>query len=93
MGASDSVAETLRGTPVHDRPTQPPPAAVLDQLRQGLSANPAATVGAEETLRLAEAVRVLAVAHGPAAVAYCTRLVEELRTLLDRVTGTGEAPW
>jgi ActR/RegA family two-component response regulator len=93
MGASDSVAETLRGTPVHDRPTQPPPAAVLDQLRQGLSTNPAATVGAEETLRLAEAVRVLAVAHGPAAVAYCTRLVEELRTLLDRVTGAGEAPW
>jgi hypothetical protein len=40
---------------------------VLDQLREGFRTNLAATVGADETLRLAEAVRVLALAHGPAA--------------------------
>ena len=41
----------------------------------------------DETLRLAEAVRVLAVRHGPAAVRHCIRLVEELRELLDEITG------
>ena len=45
---------------------------------------------AEDTVRLAEAMRVLAVKHGPAAVRHCIRLVESLRTLLDEATGTGE---
>jgi hypothetical protein len=90
LGASDSVAETLR-RPRTERRAEPPPAAVLDRLREGLSANAAATVDAEETLRLAEAVRVLAVRHGPIAVAHCIRLVESLRELLDNVTGAGEA--
>ena len=49
-----------------------------------------ASIGADETLRLAEAVRVLAVRHGPAAVQHCIRLVESLRQLLDSVTGTEE---
>ncbi len=90
LGASESVAQSLQGS-ASRRQEQPPPPAVLDQLRVGFRANPAAPVEAEETLRLVEAVRVLAVRHGPAAVNHCTRLVEGLRELLDRVTGAGEA--
>jgi hypothetical protein len=89
LGASDSVAASLQGS-AEQRREEPPPAAIMDQLREGLSANTAATVDAEETLRLAEAVRVLAVCHGPAAVRHCIRLVENLRELLDAVTGAGE---
>jgi ActR/RegA family two-component response regulator len=90
LGASASVAESLRRAPA-ERRDEPPPAAVLDRLREGLSANAAATVDADETLRLAEAVRVLALKHGPPAVEHCIRLVENLRELLDNVTGAGEA--
>jgi DNA-binding response OmpR family regulator len=87
LGASDSVAESLRGSSAQ-RLEQPPPTAVLDQLREGLSATPGAAVAADESLRLAEAVRVLALRHGAPAVEHCIRLVEDLRRLLDSVTGT-----
>jgi ActR/RegA family two-component response regulator len=90
LGASQSVAESLRGTSA-ERLEQPPPAGVLDRLREGLSARPGAAVDADETLRLAEAVRVLALRHGPAAVQHCTHLVESVRNLLDAVTASGEA--
>jgi ActR/RegA family two-component response regulator len=86
LGASDSVAESLQGTPA-ERLEEPAPAAVLDRLREGLSATPGAAVDADETLRLAEAVRVLALRHGSPAVRHCIRLVEGLRELLDAVAG------
>ncbi|HZT80144.1 MAG TPA: response regulator [Gemmataceae bacterium] len=86
LRASEHVASTLRGTAA-DRLEEPPPPQVLEQLKAGLSAGPAATPDADETLRLAEAVRVLALRHGPAALRHCTRLVEGLRELLDAVTG------
>jgi ActR/RegA family two-component response regulator len=86
LQVSDSVAETLRGTAARRR-EEPPPAAVLEQLREGLRAAPGAAVAVEESLRLAEAVRVLAWRHGPAAVQHCIQLVESLRGLLDSVTG------
>ena len=60
---------------------------VLASVGEGLSATAGGAMGADETLRLAEAVRVLALRHGPAAVQHCTRLVEGLRELLDQVTG------
>jgi ActR/RegA family two-component response regulator len=87
LGASESVAASLRGG-APDRPEEPPPAAVMDQLREGLGAAPTPAADAAETLRLAEAVRVLALRHGPAAVRHCTRLVDEVRALLDEATGT-----
>jgi ActR/RegA family two-component response regulator len=86
LGASESVAQSLRGGGP-GRPEEPPPAAVMDRLREGLSAAPAPAADADETLRLAEAVRVLALRHGPAAVRHCTRLVDEVRALLDEITG------
>ena len=87
LGASDSVTQNLRGSTAQ-RLEQPPPVAVMDRLREGLSATAGGTVAADESLRLAEAVRVLALRHGPPAIQHCTRLVESLRELLDKVTGT-----
>lgn len=83
LGASDSVAATLGGSPA-ERREQPPPAAVMDQLRAGLGG-----ADAEEALRLAEAIRVLTLRHGPGTVRHCIRLVDEVRQLLDSVTGAG----
>jgi ActR/RegA family two-component response regulator len=88
LGAGDSVAESLRGSPGF-RQEEPPPAEVLDRLRKGLAANLGGPVDAEETLRLAESVRVLALRHGPAAVKHCIRLVESVREMLDAVTADG----
>ena len=89
LGASDSVTETLRSS-AGERREQPPPDVVLEQIRQGLSVQTGAPAVAAETTRLVEAVRVLAVRHGPAAVKHCALLIEGLRELLDSVTGTGE---
>jgi two-component system nitrogen regulation response regulator NtrX len=66
------------------RPDEPAPAAVLQSVRERLHD---AAVDAEATLRLAEAIRVLAVRHGPPAVGHCLRLVESLRQLLDEMSG------
>jgi two-component system, NtrC family, nitrogen regulation response regulator NtrX len=87
LGASESVTQSLQGASESQRMEQPPPNAVLEQLRQGLNATAGAPVDADETLRLAEAVRVLALRHGTPAVRYCTRLIESLRELLDGATG------
>jgi hypothetical protein len=89
LGASDRVAETLHGTPA-ERRDEPPPAEIMDTLRDSLKSAAAAGPDADATLRLAEAVRVLALHHGAPAVQHCIRLVEDLRTLLDSVTGYGK---
>jgi two-component system nitrogen regulation response regulator NtrX len=84
LGASDSMAESLDGT--SPRLEDPTPPAVLKRMREGLDADDE-VMDAGATLRLAEAIRVLAVRHGPAAVAHCIQLVESLRQLLDDMTG------
>jgi hypothetical protein len=84
LGASDSMAQSLDGAV--PRPEDPPPAAVLEQLREGLD-TASDSLGAGATLRLAEAIRVLSVRHGPSAVNHCIQLVESLRQLLDEMTG------
>jgi ActR/RegA family two-component response regulator len=90
LQASDRVTETLRGSAAQ-RLEEPPSAAVLDQMRRGLDATPGAPVAAEDSLRLVEAIRVLALRHGPAAVQHCIRLVESVRALLDSVSDVEEA--
>jgi two-component system, NtrC family, nitrogen regulation response regulator NtrX len=90
LGASaDLVGESQAGT-TSQRQEEPPPARVLDQLRQGLSAASGMfegdRAGAEQTLRLAEAIRVLSLKHGAPAVEHCLRLVDNVRALLDQVT-------
>jgi two-component system nitrogen regulation response regulator NtrX len=87
LEASDSVTESLRETPTA-RPEDPPPPSVMQRLREGLSDSDAA-LAPEATVRLAEAIRVLALRHGPAAVRHCTQLVESLRSLLDEASGAG----
>jgi DNA-binding NarL/FixJ family response regulator len=90
LEAGDAMTGSLRPEQ-SPGPAEPLPPTVLQTLREALGSNPDAAVDAEEAVRLAEAVRVLALRHGPAAVRHCVRLVESLRTLLDDLTSTGEA--
>jgi two-component system, NtrC family, nitrogen regulation response regulator NtrX len=83
LGASDTVAQSLADR-APGLPEQPPPPAVLDQLREGLRTTGTTAIDPDLSLRLAEAIRVLAVRHGPPAVEHCIGLVEGLRELLDR---------
>jgi two-component system nitrogen regulation response regulator NtrX len=88
LGASDHVTQSMTSPePAGQRLEQPPPAAVMDQLREGLQTAGNTAAQASASLRLAEAVRVLAVRHGQPAVEHCVRLVESLRELLDEVAG------
>jgi ActR/RegA family two-component response regulator len=84
LSASDRVSDTIAGPPGLDAP---PPAAVMERLRQGLDTDANAVVDADTTLKLVEAVRGLAVRHGEAAVEHCVRMVNDLKRLLDGITG------
>ncbi len=81
LGASDHVVKTLSGA------SDPPPAEVLNRLRQGLSSAGGDPVLAQASVELAEAIRVLGLKHGPGALRHCLVLVENLRGLLDEATG------
>jgi ActR/RegA family two-component response regulator len=87
----DAVGAALEATAPLAGPAGPdaaPPPAVMARLREGLRADTNATADAGTTLRLVEAVRALAVRHGPGAVEHCTKVVTDLRALLDEITGT-----
>jgi len=84
LQASESVAASL-DTPAAVRPEDPPPAGVLEQLRQGFREAAGTSTDGADTLRLAEAIRALSASHGPAAVRHCIQLVEGVRNLLDQV--------
>jgi two-component system nitrogen regulation response regulator NtrX len=86
LETSNALTGSLGGTSL--QPGDPAPPALLDQLREGLRGG-ADEVDAAETVRLAEAIRALAVRHGPAAVRHSVRLVESVRALLDEATGVG----
>jgi ActR/RegA family two-component response regulator len=85
LGASDSLAGSLSGAPAALQ-EQPPPRAVLDSLKEGLSTAGNSREEAEETVKLAEAIRVLALRHGTPAVNHCLTLIQNLRGLLDKVS-------
>jgi ActR/RegA family two-component response regulator len=84
LHSSRELASTLEVPTT--RPEDPPPASVLDTIRQGLPD----TAEAADTVRLAEAIRALSVRYGSAAIRHCIAVVEGLRALLDQTTGTGE---
>jgi DNA-binding NarL/FixJ family response regulator len=90
LGAGDSVVESLRSTAA-ERMEQPTPRPVLDSLKESLGESPGAIVEPEETVKLAEAIRVLALRHGNQAVRHCLVLVQNLRVLLDAVSGQESA--
>lgn len=69
-------------------PADAPPQAVMARLREGLGSDSDAVADPDTTLRLVEAVRALALKHGPSAVDHCVRVVRDLRKLLDEITGT-----
>ncbi len=62
--------------------------AVMERLKEGLGSDVNAIADPGTTLRLVEAVRALALRHGPSAVDHCVRVVNDLRKLLDDITGT-----
>jgi two-component system, NtrC family, nitrogen regulation response regulator NtrX len=78
------VAEA--GPPAGPPEKDSPPAAVLDRLRENLESARSPVVGGESALRLAEAVRELAVRHGPGAVEHCIRSIQSVRELLDGIS-------
>jgi ActR/RegA family two-component response regulator len=88
LKASESVTQTLSSA--GKSPLEEPPPAVMDTLREGLRSTPTSDLEASESVRLMEAVRVLAQRHGSAALRHCTRLVQSVGELLDTTTGTGE---
>ena len=87
LAASDHVAAALPAG-AGPGPAAPPPAQVMDQLRQSLTASGQSDASAAQSLALAEAIRVLGVKHGPAALAHCVQLVRNVQALLDRITET-----
>jgi hypothetical protein len=87
--AVESALQATTGvTELLTAPTEAPPPAVIERLRQGLGEDENALVDPDTTLRLVEAVRSLAVRHGPAAVDHCVKVVTDLRKLLDNLTGS-----
>ena len=83
----DAVAAALKASEqMLAGKTQDAPPQVLDQLRAGLRANKEDAQTTEISVRLAEAIRVLANKHGQPALEHCLQLVEQVRTLLDRTT-------
>jgi two-component system, NtrC family, nitrogen regulation response regulator NtrX len=70
-------------------PDEAPPPAVMARLKEGLGADANAIADPDTTLRLVEAVRALTVKHGPSAVEHCVKVVNDLRKLLDEITGVG----
>lgn len=69
-------------------PADAPPPAVMARLREGLGTDADAVADPDTTLRLVEAVRGLALRHGPSAVNHCVGVVNNLRKLLDEITGS-----
>jgi ActR/RegA family two-component response regulator len=88
VGAALEATTHLSDAMAPTTPDTAPPPAVIERLKQGLSTDSNAVADPETTLRLVEAVRALALRHGPSAVAHCVRVVNDLRKLLDEITGT-----
>jgi ActR/RegA family two-component response regulator len=94
--AGDRVASSLHrptpgeSAPAHDQASPVSP-DVLQRLSEGLE-DPASTIRAVDTVRLAEAIRLLALRYGAPAVNHCIRLVEGVRELLDRIQEGAEEP-
>jgi hypothetical protein len=85
LKASEEVATMPGG---HADAEVPLPPTVMDRLRAGLDESANAVVDAETSLQLAEAVRELAVRHGPAAVRHCIRVVQSVKDMLDETSSS-----
>ena len=63
------------------------PLSVMDRLQAGLSESGTMIVNPETSIKLAEAIRDLAVRHGQAAVRHCLRVIESATEMLDATSG------
>jgi two-component system, NtrC family, nitrogen regulation response regulator NtrX len=87
LKATEGVSETLTTPPPVGSRVSPPKPDLLEQLKRGFAADANAVTDAETGLRLIEAVRELAVRHGPPAVDHCVRVVQGVKQLLDQTQG------
>jgi len=83
-----ALTATAGVTDVLTEPGETPPRDVMERLKESLAADANAVADPETTLRLVEAVRGLAIKHGPTAVEHCVKVVSDLRLLLDAITGS-----
>ena len=63
-----------------------PPAAVMETLKEGLAGMPTPCGSGHDSPTGGGRAR-LAVRHGPQAVEHCVKVVNDLRKLLDGITG------
>jgi ActR/RegA family two-component response regulator len=93
LEASQQVSRTLQGPaePTALRPDQPPPDQVLARLRDSLQQSAVGLVDADQALKLAELLRVIAVRHGRDALQFALQMLESTDRLLCAVTGAEEA--
>lgn len=90
VDAALTAGEAMSRTLADDGPARPrgdSTNAAMEQLRAGLASDPNAIADGDTTLKLIQAVRDLALIHGPSAVDHCVTLIRDLRRLLDEVTG------
>jgi two-component system, NtrC family, nitrogen regulation response regulator NtrX len=84
LKASEQVTAVLPASAAGEPPLPP---SVMDRLRAGLDESANAVVDSETSLKLAEAVRELALRHGPAAVRHCIRMVRSVKEMMDETSG------
>ncbi len=87
--ALQASQEALRARPAEPltRPEQPVPPPVMDRLRESLAQAPVGTLEADQSLKLAELLRVISLRHGREATEYCIHLLEGVDRLLRAVAG------
>jgi two-component system, NtrC family, nitrogen regulation response regulator NtrX len=83
LRTSNELMESSLPGSATQRMVEPPSEPIMDRLREGLAASPSAVIPGEELVKLAEAIRVLAIRHGTPAIRHCLQLIESLRDLLD----------
>jgi hypothetical protein len=86
LRAGESAAQTI-GADTGPSAAEPPANPVLVQIRESLGPAGQGAMAPTDSVRLAEAIRVLATRHGQPAVRHCTGLIEGLRQLLDAAAG------
>ena len=90
VGAALGASETLAATMQRGAEPQAPSAVALNSLRENLQRQVGPGIDTDHVLHLLQAIRELAVAHGPAALRHCLQIVESTAMLLGR-SDAGEA--
>lgn len=85
LKASEQVTAAIPPPNAEPRPQLPP--SVMDKLRAGFDQAAGSVIDSKASLELAEAIRELAVRHGPAAVRHCIRMVRSIKEMMDETTG------